>query len=163
MSGQLERAPYPATTPLVDKSGFITRWWDDWFLALTGTVQNAPVSIGSMISLQAQSASIGTTDIASELLPEGWYRVTTFVRITTPASVSSSLTVEINSTDGGVSYGFTFAAITGNTTDTVQSETKLMKVDGSAPCTFVTTYVSVGTPMQYSIDIILEQVKLAGA
>lgn len=161
MSGSLDRAPYPATTPMVDETGLITRWWDDWFLALTGTVQNAPVSIGSILSLPDQAASIGTTDVTNDALAEGWYRVTTFVRITVPASVSSSLIVEVNGISKGVTYGFIFDAIVGNTVDSVQSETKLMKVDGSSLITMQTTYVSVGTAMEYDIDVTVEQVRLA--
>ena len=85
------------------------------------------------------------------------YRVTYTARVTTPATTSSSLTITISWTAGGVTQSIVGAAMTGNTTATLQTATMAPKIDQATPISYATTYVSVGaTPMAYELDVILE-------
>lgn len=77
--------------------------------------------------------------------PPALYKLSYYLRIVRPATVSSSVTVTIRWTDGGIAQSFTFAAVTGNTTDTVQNVPEiLIRVDPGTEVTIETAYASVG-------------------
>ena len=151
--------PMPARDPMTDpKTGLIRRTWQVWLRNLTNTVNDAPVRIQT-VSLANQAASIGTTSIPSVPLSTGLYRVTWYLRITTAAATSSSLTVSFGWTDDTVTMSLSGAAVTGNTTTTSQTGTALLSADNASPVTYATSYTSVGTPaMQYALNLILEAV-----
>jgi hypothetical protein len=138
---------------------------DPWAGFLTELVQALGLSTGragANASLSDQSASIGSTDLASgALLGAGLYRVSYYARITTPATVSSSLQVSYSWTDGGVTLVSTGAAMTGNTTATVQQGGGLIYSDGASPITYSATYASVGaTAMKYRLAVTVERVSV---
>ena len=151
--------PMPARDPMTDPvTGLIRRTWQVWLRNLTNTVNDAPVRIQT-VSLSNQAASIGTTSIPSMPLSTGLYRVTWYLRITTAAATSSSLTVSFGWTDHTVTMSLSGAAVTGNTTITSQTGTALLSADNASPVTYATSYTSVGTPaMQYALNLILEAV-----
>lgn len=129
-----------------------------WLIALMTRVQNTS-NIFAIVSVTGQSASIGATAINPDTLAAGLYRVTFYARVTTPASVSSSLSVSFGWTENGVSCSASSAPATGNTTSTADSNTILVRSDGSTLLTFSTTYASVGgTPMQYRLDVVAERI-----
>lgn len=141
-----ERDPKEGTMPDTWVKYFTNR--DD---AISSTAERLDI-----VSLTAQSASIGATAIPVGALPAGLYRVTYYARITTAATTNSSLTVTISFTDT-TSPSFAGSAMTGNTTTTVQSNSWTFYNDQSAPITYATTYASTGaTAMQYSLRIVLE-------
>ena len=146
-----------AQTGKVSFSGLIASAWDNWFSALMERLNDA----GEVLvfkTLTTQAASIATTPFAMPSLAPGLYRVTLYARITQAATTSSSLTVTIGHTDGGVSCTQSGAAITGNTTATVGSGSVIVRIDQATAITFATTYASVGgTPMQYRLDMAVEQ------
>jgi hypothetical protein len=136
----------------------ITRVWNDWLLSLTTRIQQSATTLKT-VSLTAQAASIATTAIPAGSLSAGLYRVSWYLRVTQAATTSSSLTVTISHTDGGVSASQSGSAATGNTTTTVQSGAFLVLSDQAASISYATTYASVGgTVMQYKLSITLEQV-----
>ncbi len=139
--------------------GLITDPWVKYITDITVTVDNAPTRVNS-ISKTNQIASIGATDVSAGNQPGGLYEIKFYVRITQAASVSSSLQVTLDWTDGGVSPAQTFPAITGNTVTTIQSSgLPQIHVDSGTPIRYATTYVSVGgTPMKYRLDVTLLQV-----
>lgn len=171
MSSPANLIPLPVQTPIAQgkrprfgprqqdpQEGLCTQPWVEYFNSLVLTQSASPVRIDS-VSLSAQGASIAATDMASVPLAAGIYRVSYYVRITQAATTSSSLTVTLDWTDGGVSPSFSGAAITGNTTTTFQSETQLIAIDSVSPVRYSTTYASVGgTPMLYKLEITLEKV-----
>lgn len=126
--------------------------------SIVNTVANAP-SFFPSVSLTSQNASIGTTPIPLPSLATGLYRVTTYARITTVDAVSSSLTVTISWTEGAVALSLSGAAMTGNTTTTVQSNTATIQIDASSPISYSTTYAS-NTPgsMKYKLIVLVEAV-----
>lgn len=139
-------------------AGIITDAWVKYFTSLGQTVSQSSVRIQAL-SLTGQSASIGATDLSGGALSDGLYRVTYYARITRAGTVSSSLTVTIGYTDGGAAPSFSGAAMTGNTTTTVQSGTVLIHSDSASPITYATTYATAGaTSMLYRLDLLLEQI-----
>jgi len=139
-------------------AGLVGDVWVEWFTQLTDDVDSTSARIGG-VSLTSQAASIGATDLSGGTISGGLYRLTYYARITQAASTSSSLTVSFGWTDGSVSPTYSGAAITGNTTTTIQSGSIMVKVDANSPITYSTTYASVGaTPMQYKLEVVLEQV-----
>lgn len=155
-----QSAPFPTQDAIVDGRRFTpTQVFIDWVTSLTGDVDASPARLGT-VAIETQSASVGSTAIPLGALSGGYYRVTTFARITRAATSSSSLTVTIGFTSGGVSCTFSTTALTGNTTATVQSHTWLLLVDASTPVTYSTTYASSGaTTMEYQLAVIIEQVQ----
>ena len=160
----LQLAPPPLENPIVEDGnsiagrpvkGLMTRAFNNWLLSLTTRLEQAAYGILPTVTLAAQNASIGTTPLIASAAA-GLYRVSWFFRITTAASVSSSLQVTFSGTDGGISYTQSGAAVTGNTTATVQSGTVLVRADQSSPISYSTTYASVGTPMAYGISFAVE-------
>ena len=137
-------------------AGLVSFRWLEWFLDWTTRIDDSPEQVQE-VSLTGQVAAIAATPIPTEALATGMYRVTVYARITTPASGSSSLTITIGFTDGAVPQSFAFAAIAGNLTTSWQSETTTIHIDGATPITYAAAYTSVGTPMQYRLDVLLEK------
>lgn len=135
-----------------------TRVWSKWLTVLVAAV-NATVQQIGRATLTAQSASIATTAIATVALTAGTYQVSWYARITRAATTSSSLTVHVTSTDGGITVTQSGAAITGNTTGTAASGQFLVTVDAGTTLRYSTTYASAGaTTMQYALDVRAERV-----
>jgi hypothetical protein len=161
----VSRSNLANTMPLRDRVtdgrlGTVTRAWFEWLLSVATLLRNVPESVAVMRrSLLQASVAATDLDIGSNLA--GLYRVTWHARITRAATTSSSLTVILRWTHGGIAQSKTFAAITGNTTSTTDTGTALISVDVGTPIRYETTYASVGaTPMQHSLDIVVERVEL---
>lgn len=135
--------------------GMLTDPWTDYLTRLVTTVQAAATRVNSTAQT-AQTGSIAATDISSGNLKAGVYRVSYYARITEPASISSSLQVTISWTDGGVAQSLTGAALTGNTSTTLETFSYLIHIDAGSPVRYAVAYGSAGTPMQYRLDVVLE-------
>lgn len=135
----------------------VSNSWIIWLQSQSTGISNAPTKITD-VPISAASASIVPTSLNLGATSQGVYRVTYYARISRAASASSSLTVSIQWTDGGVAITGSGAAITGNTTTTFQSNTLLLQSDANSPITYSTTYSSTGaTTMQYTLRVIVEQ------
>lgn len=140
------------------QAGLIADAWIEYFDQLAQTVDTAPTTANT-VRLTTQGAAIAATDISDGTLTAGLYRFSYYARITRAASTSSSLTVTLSWTEGAVSPSFSGAAITGNTTTTVQSGSIMIRIDKNSPMTYATAYASVGaTSMQYSLELTLETI-----
>lgn len=136
----------------------LSRAANNYLLAVTTRVQDSSTLIGS-IALTSQSASIATTALSLGTVAAGYYRVSWFTRVTSPAGVSSSLTVTISGTDAGQSYSQSGPAMTGNTTATVQSGFVLVKADQASAISYSTAYLSNPVAaMVYKLTILVELV-----
>ena len=150
-------APFPRGT-VVDAGRRLAADWTLWLSSLLDRVNLAPYQ-QQRVELSAQGAAITTTAIPTPVLSGGLYRVTYFLRITRAGTVSSSATVTIGATDNSVAYTFAFAALTGNTTATVQTGTMLLRVDAATSVSYAIAYASAGaTSMQFSLDVELEAI-----
>ena len=112
------------------------------------------------VSLTAKTASIGATAFDRTSKDAGMYRIGYFARITTAATTSSSLTVTMSGTNGGVAVSFAGSAMTANSTATVQSGNFYLQADAATDIKYATTYASSGgTAMVYSLWVTLERVE----
>ena len=150
---------FPARDSIVDRAGRATLVLIQWATSLKTFVDAATQLVKAITPLTDQSASLPVTSIPSGSLPAGLYRVSYYARITQAASVSSSLTVTIAWTESAIALTLSGAAMTGNTTTTVQSGSAVIRIDAPGPVSYSTTYASAGgTPMKYRLDVTLERV-----
>lgn len=133
---------------------------DKWrqFLA-TQTAEATTVPAVTTVTVTAATAAIGTTPISTlDPLSAGLYRVTTFLRIVTPASIASSAQPSVVFTDGGVVCTLTGTAVTGNTTASVGTNTFLVRIDAGTPISYAVAYASNAAGMAFDLRIVLEQI-----
>ena len=150
-------APQPYHTPASGSSYFHPDWQQYW-AEQRDRVEHATHLLASL-RLQAQGAAIAVTAFDMPVLEAGLYKVTYFARITRAASTSSQLNVNVVFTDGAIVCTMDGAAIAGNTTATVESESFLVRIDRATTIRYSTTYASVGaTTMQYGVDFVVESV-----
>lgn len=140
------------------QEGLCTDAWQRWLLGQAQTNEASQVRAQAIV-LTAQSASIGATSLVPGGSSTGLYEISYYARITQAASVSSSLTVTTGWTDHGLALTLSGAPMTGNTTATLQTFSRLFFCDGNTPITYSTTYGSVGgTPMEYELCVVLQSV-----
>ena len=152
-------SPAPVRDQTLDKAGFYTVPWLRWWERMPDTLESIPNVINA-VSLTDQNTSLSATDFSGIILPDGVYRASYYARITTAAGVSSSLTVALAWTDGGVAMSLTGAAITGNTTSTYQSGSVVFHADANQIITYATTYASnAASAMKYRLDVSLEKIR----
>ena len=136
----------PIAEPTKDEVGqtqfTITYPWVVYFRNLRADVDASPLTTQT-VEVETQSASIATTTIVTPTFA-GYYSFQFYAAVTTAAVTSSSLTVILGWTDGGVAKSKSFTAMTGNTTATTSSEDYLVYSDAAAPITYATTYASNG-------------------
>lgn len=143
------------------QDGLVTDPWRDYFTQMGLGQSQSSSRVGQPVQLSTQSASIGATDFSGGTLAGGLYRINYYVRVTQAASVSSSITVSFDWSDGGVAITYPGTAEAGNTTATYHSDTFPIHVDSLSPIRYSTTYASVGgTPMQYQLFCVLEAMPL---
>ena len=128
-----------------------------WFQqSLIPPIQSS-ATILSPVSLTAQAASIGVTPIPLPSLASGTYRLTYYLRVTAIDAVSSSVQVTFGWTESTVTLSHNFAAVTGNTINTNDSQTYTVEIDQATALTYSTTYAS-NTPgaMKYRLIVVPE-------
>jgi hypothetical protein len=120
---------------------------------------NAASQRMAVVTLAAQSATIGATALLPDTGSAGLFRVSWFLRVTQAATTSSSVAVTIGFTEGSVALTTSGAALTGNTTTTFQQGTLMLACDANSSITYAASYSSVGaTSMQYGLAVIVERV-----
>jgi hypothetical protein len=141
----LRVAPPPFNDPLVDENGYMSSEFFNWLqIVLLPSIEQTPSVFGNTPAFEVtnQNASIAGTPLPLGSLSAGYYRVTVWMRITTPAGVASSVTPFFTFTDGGVACTVTGSAMTSNAINQPDSQTFLLSVDAPGPISFGTTYVS---------------------
>lgn len=145
-----------AKTPLIDRSGLMTQRWLFYFRDQSDTVAQGPTRVVTAGATN-QTASISTTPFSTDALAAGLYRVTWYVRVTTPATTSSSVEVVLSWTDGAIAQSVTGTAVTGNTTTSLSTQSALIHIDQSTPISYATTYASnAANEMAYALYLTLE-------
>lgn len=145
----------PRTQKVLNLAGYLSDVWDRWLQSVVRQLDASAYGVGS-VSESAQTAAIATTAIPIQTVSDGLYRVSYSARITTAASVSSSLTVTIGWTCNTVSCSQSGAAITGNTTATQQNASFVIQCDASSEITYATAYSSTIAGMTYALDVVAE-------
>ena len=140
--------------------GKCTDAWQRWLLAQAQTNEASQVRT-QVVQLTGQAGSIGATSLVPGGSSTGLYEVSYYTRVTQAAGVSSSLTVTIGWTDHTIALTLSGGALTGNSTSTLQTFSRLFFCDGNTPITYSTTYASNGAPvMQYELYVVLQEVAL---
>lgn len=148
----------PVLVPLItdSKQRTISKAWASWLWELAGRTDTAAYAVMTQ-EWDALAAALPLT-VLVPTAAAGLYRVAWFVRIVGVASVSSSVTVSVTATDGGVAYSLSGAAITGNTTATAQGQSVIVRADGSTPIQISTAYVSnAAGEADYDLAAIVER------
>jgi hypothetical protein len=145
-----------------DQTRLVTPRWRRWFLNLRSAVDLSQRSI--VVPPQTdQSATLPVTDMDNGALSAGLYSVSWYLAVTIADGVSSSAQVAIAWVDNGNNKSYTGAAMTGNTTSTVQvNEAITIYSDAASPITYSVTYAS-NTPgqMHYDFRPVLQSVSLS--
>lgn len=128
-----------------------------WLSGLRAQVDVAPAR-KAVTSLVGQTASIGVTPLAVDVVSRGLYRVSISARVTTPGGISSSLQVSILWNERTVTQIESSAAKVGNLTTTRAWLVVPIRSDQANPISFSTTYASAGSAMVYSVDVSVELV-----
>lgn len=141
----LRVAPPPFNDPITDDNGYMSSEFFNWLqIVLLPSIEQTPSVFGNVPPYEATglSASIADTPLALGSLSAGYYRVSVWLRITTPAGTSSSVTPFVTFTSGGVACTMTGTAMTSNAINTPESQTFFVSVDAPGPISFGTTYAS---------------------
>lgn len=156
----LNNVPIPTYDAIVEVTRVLTKPWIDWFTWLQEFLQSVAVRINS-VSLDAQQASIAATDFSGASIDAGTYRISYYMRVTTPGSVSSSLQFIADWVDGGVTVTFTGTAITGNTTATYQSASFPIVIDQLSAVRYQIVYADGGGAQQmiYKLWVGIEEIE----
>ena len=150
-------APVPTFDRVAGKDGVLTIPWREYLQRLPPMLDRCAVRVAEA-TLTDQAASITATDFTGSDFPEGLYRVSFYTRITRAATTSSSLTVTIDWTDGGVAMTQSSTALTGNVVTAYRSVTLVLWLDANTRVDYSTTYASVGaTSMQYKLCLTMER------
>lgn len=146
----------PQFAPIAEvSSGKLLPSWITWFNEVLRALNRSAQQL-SAISAVAQSAAIALTSLFTTTY-ERLYRISYYTRITQAATTSSSLTVTLRWTHGGVAQSYSGAAIVGNTVASSQTGSILVRADADTDISYETAYASVGaTPMEYLLDIVVE-------
>ena len=134
-----------------------------WIQYLSGVVTRINTAASRLVHvrLTGQHASIATTGLSLGSVAPGIYRVSYRTRVTTPATVSSSLTVTLSWTEGGVAQSRVGAVLIGNSVTTYDFATIPIRADVSTPISYAVAYASVGaTAMVFDLDVIGESLAL---
>ena len=117
----------------------------EWILAAEGRTLGAALAATALIMAPVQAAAL--------------YQVSYYARIVDAATVSSSLTITLRWIEDGVAQSYTGPAMTGNTTDTQQSQSGiLIQADPETEVTAETTYSSTGAEdMEYDVQVSVEE------
>lgn len=139
------------------RADYVRKPWFLWFNNVFA-VLGVSVLVGASSALSGQHASVVASPFeTSRPLVDGFYRVTYALRISQAASLTSSATVTIGWTTGGIACSQAFPAVTGNATNDVQGNVVPMRVDANTSVTCSVAYASTGgTPMKFDFDAVLE-------
>jgi len=156
--------PGLAQTELVDGDGYMTQPWQIHFRDIQTQLSLAPSQL-SMKAIDTEAlAAVGalppTPILPNEPLSTGLYQVTASLRVTVPATTSSSVTVKLHWFDGVDCELVLIPAVTGNTTASVGTGTALIHVvaDINTLVMVSTVYASVPDPMmKYVLHVVLEK------
>ncbi len=155
-------------TPASDPSHYLfPRVWLQFFAALRGLCEAATYAIGG-VAVTGQTAAIPLAPVpvrnlvpntpVTYLYPAGRYRVSSLARITTAASTSSAIQVDISWTYGGLPQGHEGVVWTSNDPALPISENFLILIDADTQIRYDIGYTSVGaTALVYAADIVLEK------
>lgn len=150
----------PTRDALLDALKLVTPPWLKRLNQIRDALNTAPQREIATLELTGKTAAISATAIPANPLVAGYYRVSTFLRVTTAAGVSSSVAVTIAFTSGAVACSYTLSTLNANDVNEPVSDTRVLKVDSETDIEYSTTYASdPAAAMTYELSIVLERVE----
>lgn len=149
------------TTPAAPTGGTNIAWQTDGSGNVSGYVQSAVELVGDGVDLTAQTANVGPNTLVTT--PDGYYRISAYLVVTTVDSASSTLpklTISWNDLDNGQSQSFDLTPTNaGNLLTTLEQSDMIVSAGSSASIDYATSGYTSGTPatMQFAIHIRVEQ------
>jgi len=139
---------------------YMAKTWLLWFINTLQPAVQSSSQVLKVVTLTAQSATIGLTAVPLGSLSAGLYRVSYYARITNPDGVSSSLTIALGWTESAESLSLSGAPITGDSITSVQTGVAVIQSDASGAITYGATYAS-NTPakMQFTLIVVVERIQ----
>lgn len=135
----------------------VTNEWVDWLLVFLDELLTGVRRLVATL-LTAQTASIGTTPLASGLASGTYFRVSYVAQVEQAATVSSTLTVIVSYVANAFTVQEASPAMVSNSPNLPQSGSFVICSD-DANFSFSTIWGSVGaTPMRYRLAIIAEAI-----
>lgn len=148
----LRIAPIPVKEELTD-GRWMQHRWVKWLLELITVVQK----MAALPFTETQTGKTAATTSTYTVTGAGLHRLSYTARVTTAAGTSSSVTVTVGWTDGGVACTQAFVPMTGNTTATTQSGSVLINADQATAVTCSTVYASnPASAMTYTLAFAVE-------
>lgn len=132
-------APIPADYAIVDPRGRINTFFRLRWQQLIDGFQVTPSKAN--VTVPGRNSALGTTTLYLALAA-GRYRVTVYLRKTTPDGVSSSLTLTVGWTDEASPCTKTFGALTTDSAVANESYTHTVNVDVNTNITIAVAYAS---------------------
>lgn len=133
------------------------RWFDYIDQDIKARLNVAPAQTGGIVVKEGLTAAQPVTPIQMPSFGKGRMRVNVHVKVRQAAGLNSQILVTIGYTNNGVACSLSTTNLTTNTTASVESMVKTLKMDANSPITWSSTYVSAGAPvMSYDVDIEVE-------
>jgi hypothetical protein len=157
-------APPAFSDPMVEESRFPTSEFYTWILlTLLPAIEQVPAVAGGtvpILELTGQNAAYALTPLPLGSLNAGVYRVSVYLRVTTPDGAASSVQPYVSFLDDGVTCTITGAALTSDAITVPVGQDFIMTVDQPGPISFGTNYAST-TPGQmiYKATVTVERVQ----
>ncbi len=135
--------------------------WNQWFKNVRLACNGAALSM--LVLTGTGSGALGPSILALPVLTTGLYRVSFYLQVTTPASVSSSLTPELVATNDiapatPVTSAQIGPAMTSNDPLLPLSWSAVQQIASSTTISWALAYASVGVQvMAYQYAIVVEQ------
>lgn len=149
-------APPSFADPWVDKDGLPERDITDYFLTtlLPALAQNPSVYNATELPFEESATdAIALTPLPLGSLSASLYRVSVFIRITTPDGVSSSVAPVVSFPSDGVTCSITGSALASDAIDEPGTWSFFINVDSPGPISLGTTYAS-NTPNQMAYSMV---------
>lgn len=150
--------PIPTDSDVIEgKPGTLSTDYYTWFYDLWVRILNIAFQPVPPVARVGLTVSIAPTGLAVPA-GAGTFRISAYVRVTTPAGVASSIAVTLQWLDNGVAQTKTLiAALAGNTTATYGENIATIQADAGS-ISYSTTYASnPASAMVYKLFVTAEQ------
>jgi hypothetical protein len=137
----------------------ITRVWSNFIQQQIVNRLTAAPQIVQTVETSGLNDNVAPTVINVGTVTAGLYRLSYYLRITTPAGVANSVTVNFIFQDDAVTCTMSGIAVTGLTPASVGTGTFLIRSDQAAPISYSVTYASnPANACVYKLDVLAELV-----
>lgn len=153
MSAPLDLVPYKSA--VVDDNNILSGDWTRWWSGFWNRVKSAVQLVGTPVTQTSPFLNAAvTTKVLLTVTQGGTYRISTYLRIVVADGVSSSAQITLTWRENLQTCTKTFAAVTGDTVTTVDSQSWTVHADSGTQISYAIAYAS-NTPnkMHFRADL----------